>query len=375
MMEIYGHEEIRRGLAAAVQRGALPGSLLIHGPPGVGRQTLALWLGRLLVCEAPDDNGPCDACRACHLALGLQHPDVHWFFPLPRPKRVSGPDKLAEALEEARFDALEERRSTPLHMPPPDEPAGLYLAQVRTIRRLSATRPAMGSHQVFIVGDAEQLVPQEASDEAANAFLKILEEPPSTTTFILTATEPEALLPTLRSRLLPVRLRPFRRDEVQRFLEERADAGSEARLAARLARGSIGRALSFLSTEDGLSHAEERRRRAWGWLEAALGTPAARYAAAHTERPVGSRGAFSDAMNFLALWLRDLAAVATGAESEVVDIDAMDRLRTLARQVRPEGIPGAIQRVEEAREGARINANPQLTLATLLDDLAEALAA
>lgn len=372
MIEIHGHEDVRRDLAAAVARGALPGSLLIHGQAGVGRQTLARWLGRLLVCEDVRAEGPCGDCRSCRLALDLQHPDIHWFFPLPRPKGASNPDKLADALEEARYEALAERRSGPLYTPATDEPAGLYLAQVRTIRKLGSTRPAMGSRQIFIIANAELLVPQEASEEAANALLKVLEEPPPATTFILTATEPEALLPTIRSRLLPVRLRPFPEAEIRRFLEERTDADpGQARLAARLGRGSIGRALGFLPADGGPSHADELRATAFGWLEAALDDqPVRRYGAAHAQRPVGARGAFGDTLDSLGLWLRDLAAASAGAESEVVDIDAIDRLRALATRTRAEAIPHAIHRVEAARDGGRINANPQLTLATLLDDLA-----
>jgi hypothetical protein len=158
-------------------------------------------------------------------------------------------------------------------------------------------------------------------------------------------------------------------------VEERTGASAEtARLVARLGQGSIGRALAFLPGDDGTSHVEALRTTARGWLEAALAPSAtARYAAAHEQRPAGARGAFSDTLDFLALWLRDLAAVAAGAEAEVVDVDALDRLRALARSVRAEQVPAAIQRVEEAREGGRINANPQLTLATLLDDLADSL--
>lgn len=373
--EVYGHEAVRRDLTRAVTRGELPGSLLIHGPPGVGRQTLARWLARLLVCSNVDASGPCGECRACSLALDLQHPDIHWFFPLPRPKGASNPEKLADALEEARFEALVDRRQDPLHQPPADEPVGLYLAQVRTIRRLGSTRPAMGPRQVFIIGNAELLVPQEASQEAANALLKLLEEPPPATTLILTAPEPEALIPTIRSRLLPVRLRPFPEPEVRAFLRERTDADDSAiRLAARLGQGSPGRALAFLPDDDGQSRAGTLRRNARTWLEAALAPDnRARFAAAHAERPAGARGAFGETLEFLALWLRDLAAVAVGAEEEVVDVDALDTLRRLARDVRAERIPEAIQRVDEARDAGRINANPQLTLATLLTDLADTL--
>ena len=369
--QVFGHEDVRRDLARAVARDELPGSLLLHGPDGVGRQTLALWLARLMVCERPGPDGPCGDCRSCRLALDLQHPDIHWFFPLPRPKGASGPEKLAEALEDARFAELAERRADPLHRPPPDEPAGLYLAQIRTLRKRGATRPAMARRQVFIVGNAELLVPQEASEEAANALLKLLEEPPPATTLILTAADPEGLLPTLRSRLLPVRLRPFSDQRVAEFLHQRAGADPETALrAARLAQGSPGRALSFLPQDGAPAPTEQRRTAALDWLEAALELrPDRRYAAAHAERPAGARGPFSDTLAFLTVWLRDLAAVAAGAERHLVDADSLDRLRTLAGRIRAENVPVAIQEVEAARDEGRINANPQLTLAGLLTEI------
>lgn len=370
--DVFGHEDVRRDLARAVHRGDLPGSLLVHGPPGVGRQTLARWLARLLVCERPGPSDPCGQCTGCHLALDLQHPDIHWFFPLPRPKGASGPDKLADALETARFEALDERRQDPLYQPPDDEPRGLYLAQVRTIRRLGASRPAMASRQVFIIGDAELLVPQEASEEAANALLKILEEPPPDSTFILTASDPEALLPTVRSRVLPVRLKAFDDAAVAAFLEQRAGAEpATARLLARLGRGSIGRALAFHTPDGTTPRAEEIRRQAFAWLEAALDPhPGIRYQAAHAQRPTGARGTFGDTLDALEMWLRDLATVAAGAPDQAADAAAVDRLSAMATRIRADRVPDAIEAVEEARGGGRINANPQLTLAWLLHALA-----
>ena len=370
---IQGHEAVRAALGRAIERNELPGSLLIHGPPGVAKQRLALWLAQRLVCETPAGPEPCGRCAPCRMALRLEHPDVHWFMPLPRPKGASSPDKLADALEEARAAELAQRRDNPLRPVAPGEPVGLFLAQVQTIRRMATARPAMGRLKVFLIGDAEALVPQESSPEAANALLKVLEEPPPDTTFILTASDPDALLPTIRSRLLPVRLRALPEDDVAAFLVEyRGVTPEQAALAARLAQGSIGQALAFLPAGDEPGPLEALRIAAREMLEAAgARNPLQRLALAHATSPAGARGAFSDTLDMLSLWLRDLAAVANGAEEHVVNIDAVDFLRALAQRLphTASTIPDALRAVEEASALAQGNVNPQLIIARLLTAL------
>ncbi|MFO7259943.1 MAG: hypothetical protein DIU52_002225 [bacterium] len=370
---LRGHEAARRLLAEAALRGELPGSLLLHGPAGIGKQRLGLWLGQLLLCEAPTGEEPCGACQHCRFAVRLEHPDLQWFFPLPRPKGASGPDKLATALEEARADELAERARTGLWITTPDEPVGLYLAQIRTLARMAVTRPALGRRKVFLIGQAEHLVAQDASPEAANALLKLLEEPPPDVTLVLTAADPEDLLPTIRSRLLPIALRPLPDAEVAAFLTE--VTGTPPREAARiatLAQGSIGRALGFLPQDGAEGPLEAIRQRARALLEAAVAPgPAPRYAAAHAASPAGARGGFSDVLEALAGWLRDLASYAAGAEEHLINPDARDFLADLARRVHdPAGTaPAAIRLVDQAVALASGNVNPQLILAWLLTGL------
>ena len=150
---LWGHEAERKLLAAARRAGTVPSALLLHGPRGVGKQRLALWTAQLLLCENPADE-PCGTCRACKLSLGLQHPDLHWHFPLSRPKGVAG-DRLGDALEQARADRLQEERSESIRFPNVPEPSGIYLAAMQTLRRRAQSRPSMGSEQIFIIGDAE----------------------------------------------------------------------------------------------------------------------------------------------------------------------------------------------------------------------------
>ncbi len=370
---VRGHEAARQLLARAALRGELPGSILLHGPTGIGKQRLGLWLGQLLLCEAPAGEEPCGACQHCRFALRLEHPDLQWFFPLPRPKGASGPEKLAAALEEARVSELAERAKNGTWVATPGEPVGLYIAQVRTLSRMAVTRPALGRRKVFLIGQAEHLVTQDASPEAANALLKLLEEPPPDVTLILTAADPDELLPTIRSRLLPVALRPLPDADVAAFLTEVLDTPArDASRIATLAQGAIGRALGFLPQNGAEGPLEAIRQRARALLEAAVAPgPVPRYAAAHATSPAGARGSFSDVLEALTGWLRDLASFASGAEDHLINPDARDFLAGLVRRVRDPAAtaPAAIRLVDRAGALASGNVNPQLILAWLLTGL------
>jgi DNA polymerase III subunit delta' len=372
---LIGHDEVRAVLAAATRRGELRPALLFHGPPGIGKQRLGLWLAQLLVCTERD-LVPCDRCQPCRLARQLEHPDVHWFFPLPRPKVSGSSERLGEALEELRADELASRRAQPLYGTGSQETVGIYLAHVQVIRRVAVARPAMGRRKVFLIGDAESLVPQEASPEAANALLKLLEEPPADTTVILTATDPDDLLATIRSRLLPIRLRPLPEPEVAAFLVARGTPAPRAQLAARVAQGSIGRAAAFLAEDGDEGERGGTRQEARAVLEAALaGSPTPRLRAALGQAPAGARGGYAAMLGQLSVWLRDLAAVAAGAEEVVINVDAIDWLRQASTRLRSggAGVPAALVALDQAAKLVQFNINPQLALNALVRDMALAL--
>ena len=365
---VVGHQNALQVLARAHARGSLPSTLLLHGPKGVGKQRVALWLAQLLVCEAPSADGPCGACRSCRMALRVEHPDLHWYFPLARPKSVSG-ERMATALEDARVRALAERRSQPLRASYDDELRGLYLGVVQNIRSRAYLRPTMANGQIFIVGDAELLVPQESSPEAANALLKLLEEPPGASRFILTSSEPGRLLSTIRSRTVPLHLAPPTTDEVEAFLVGSASAEPDvAAWAAMLAQGAIGRALGFLPDGDEKGPLEALRRKAYVLVDAALSEgSAAGYSAALCYAPAGARK-LMHLLAFVEEWLRDFGAVAAGAGDTVFNHDARSHLEEIVSRtgIAANDLTLAISAVEDARQLARGNVNPQLVISGLI---------
>jgi DNA polymerase-3 subunit delta' len=306
----------------------------------------------------------------------LEHPDLHWYFPLSRPKGVSTPDKLAQALEEARGEVLSELRENPLRASVGGEPKSLYLAAARTLRRQAHRRPSSGERQVFLIAEAEALAPQESSSEAANALLKLLEEPPSGTVLILTSSEPGRLLPTIRSRTTQLHLPPLSREEVSDFLVRVAQVEEgEAHRAAAISHGAIGRALGFVGDGHDPGPLEETRKAALRLLSAALApTLGPAFQVAGSFQPVGARGLF-ELLDFLEEWLRDLAvATCQPREGRGGQWDAEVFEEVLARwSIHPSSVTRAIQATDAAREMAAGNVNPQLLIFGLLRDLREEL--
>jgi DNA polymerase-3 subunit delta' len=352
LLPLFGHDAVRARIHAAVERGTLPASLLLHGPRGVGKQQLALWIGRLLLCSAAAPERPCGKCQHCKYATQGAHPDLHWYFPRPRLKDAdASPDDVNADLAEG----VAERVADGLYAPPSGSEA-IYVFTVRAIVHSAVMSPALAKGKVYVVGDAERMVAQEGSDQAANAFLKLLEEPPANTNIILTSSEPGALLPTIRSRVVPLRVPPLAARETRAFIGHDAVAprlkkslgAMDAEDIVTLAQGAPGRLIGNESRTAARTAAEAIV------VAAESGDAGKRARAAMLQGGAGARGAFSDTLDALtaALHERTRAAVAR---------DDARRASSTSR---------AVEIVERAKEMASGNVNPQLITADLLRELA-----
>jgi DNA polymerase-3 subunit delta' len=346
---VYGHEALLDRLAGAIASGRFPQAALLIGPAGVGKQRLTLWVAQGLLCEAGTGT-PCNECHSCRQVVGLQHPDLHWFIPIPRPKASDSEKQVSEA-DAALAEVIAERRQEPLY----GRPDGMHshsMASIRLLLRKVVMKPFQGQRKVIVVGDAERLTPQKGTDAAANALLKALEEPPEDTVLILTASEPQALLPTIRSRVVPLRVGRVRDADVRDFLVQELelaadDPGLDLRVA--LAEGRIGRALWVDEDGDAAERAaaallQQIEQGARGWSRAAL-------AQAHW----GARSGFGATLDALAVRLRDRLEAGSQREEDLAEIIE------------------ALRRVEQAKDQTRQNVNPQLALAVLGSDLEQLL--
>ena len=193
--------------------GVAPHAILLAGPASSGKTTLALDLAAGLLCADPDPAGrPCRSCRACRLVASGNHPDLHRLSP----EGPGGQIRIGKATD--------------------PEPG-----TVRSLIAELALMSAEGGARVALIEQAHRL-----NDDAQNALLKLLEEPPGGVTIVLCADDEECLLPTVRSRCARVRLGAVSGREIERWLAELgvADAPAAARFA-RLADGSPGLALAY----------------------------------------------------------------------------------------------------------------------------------
>jgi DNA polymerase-3 subunit delta' len=352
IIPLFGHESLQSRLRDMVTRGVLPHSILLHGPRGVGKQRLALWLGASLLCGGDAAAAPCGACQHCRYSGALAHPDLHWFFPRPR---LKDSDADADEVREDYREAIADRVKAGGLYPPAAGNEGIFVSTVRALVAAAAMSPALARRKVFVVGDAERMVPQEGSEQAANALLKLLEEPPADTTLVLTTSEPGALLPTIRSRVVAFRIGPVGEESLRSMfahpvVARRLDAEGAPRDPDDRIRAAAG-APGMLLGGPGWDEALQGARRLLDTLD--RGDRADRFRSAFAQGGSRARGGFSTMLDALTMLLHQRVRQSALASDEERAI----------------GAARAIEAVERTKELARGNVSPQLASAALLSDL------
>ncbi|MFT3828053.1 MAG: DNA polymerase III subunit delta' [Chitinophagaceae bacterium] len=316
--DLIGHRKLVALLTRSVARQTLPPSLIFSGPAGVGKQLAALSTAQALNCLQlfsfvdAESGGPavdaCGACAACtRIARGV-HPDV--LFIQPNDKGNIKIEPVRDAIDRAGY------------------------------------RPFEGRRRVTIIDSADGL-----ERSAQNALLKVLEEPPSGSVFILVTALPDLLLPTVRSRCPQLRFRPLEAAEVAQLLVRRGHRDDDAYAVAALANGSIGQALEAAAAD--LVEARDVAMRVLS--QAASSDDARRRIESAKDLVVKSGGPASTERDQLAVYLRamasllrDIEVIATSADRSILaNPDVAPRLERLSAFAGARG-RAAFQAVDQA---------------------------
>jgi DNA polymerase III subunit delta' len=366
--DFHGNADILNRLREMLARDRFPHAVILAGPQGAGKYTLALLLARAMNCQGigrsgdrligrsemtfvaadglPDFCGKCDNCRRIAEAEDLDA-------------------RFAEAVEAREGMRDTDRRETRILVQPhpdvliipPDPPQMMIkVDQVRHVNISIRYKPVEGRRRIFIFSDAAFM------KEAANALLKVLEEPPEYATIFLLARNPGELLPTLRSRSMVLTLGALPVEEIEQFLaKKRPDWNARQRqLAARLSGGAVGRALGL-----DLEQYVAARKDALALLRSAAnaGDHSDLFRTTETYRS-GAEGKEKTDQLLAAVHslLRDLLSLTSGAPELVRNTDIAAELKTLARTIDFDWIVQAAQQLGQVQGGMRRNVLRPLSL-------------
>ena len=320
---LTGHEWAVDMLKKHVVNGTTRHAYLFAGPPGLGRRTLALRFAQTLNCQTPVEAAiPCGQCRDCKQIEAMRHADL----------------TVIQAESEG---------------------GTLKVDQIREARRTLVLKPYQSRYRVAIF-----LRFQEANDNAANALLKTLEEAPSYAVLILTADNPEQLLPTIVSRCEVLRLRPLPIEDVMGDLESNGVEHDKARLIAHISGGRPGYARQLIESESLLAKREERLNDLHGLISASRVEKFA-----YADKLAKDRDSMRQAILIWLSYWRDVMLRTAQARTPLVNLDRNLEIEDLAGRLDLSSARSMVSGLEDVLEKMERNVNPRLLAEVLLLDL------
>ena len=196
--DIIGQKEAKERLIREAKEGKIAHARLFCGNEGVGKLPLAIAYAQYLSCEHPTDNDSCGICPNCVKYNKLIHPDLHFVFPVikKKSKDTTSDDYLQEWREILNSSPYFNLNMWIKEMGAENQQAQIYVKESDEIIRKLNLKSSQGGYEVMIIW-----LPEKMNVECSNKLLKLLEEPPTQTIFILISEEPDMLLPTIQSRV------------------------------------------------------------------------------------------------------------------------------------------------------------------------------
>lgn len=369
---ILDQERVVETLRRALAQDRVAHAYLFHGPDGVGKRAVALEMARALECpEQPDE--ACGECPTCRKTRRMVHPDVHVHLPHPWSDEADRDDedigKRIQRMGENPYAAIDfvQRPSLADPSETSNKQALYRIDQVRQdlIQPMSLAK-GEGQYKVNILTDVEKM-----REEAANAFLKLLEEPPPRTVFVLTTSRPEQLLPTIVSRCQRLRFEPLAPDAIEAALIDREgmEEGTAAMLA-RMADGSYTYALDLAENEELMAS----RDAVLDFFRAAYMRNIDRINELVDEMKGQGRERVKGTLQLMLRWMRDLLLYTNmGEEAPLINVDQKQAIAQFCDNLPDANLQGMVHLVEDALHLTQRNVRLGLILTVLAQQLSHAM--
>lgn len=244
--QVIGQQDVKERLLREVRQNRIPHALLFCGPSGSGKLALAISYAQYLLCKEPNAGDACGQCPSCKKFVHFVHPDLHFVFPIIKYKTAESSvcdvyiDTWRKRLQKGLYFDLNDWLA---EMKAENQQPMIYAAESGQIQRKLALKSTLGGRKVMIIW-----MPEKMNAECANKLLKLIEEPPAQTFFLLVSDEPEKILPTILSRTQRIDVKGIGIEEIKAALS--ATYGEEkATPAARNAKGSYTAALKALQAD------------------------------------------------------------------------------------------------------------------------------
>ena len=250
--EIYGNDALKRRLVKMVDENRLSHAVLFVEQEGMGAVAFAIALSQYLNCKNRSDGDSCGQCSSCLRHQKLTYPDLHFSFPVNSSAKLSDQEKKRPVsgfflrewnellISNPYFGAQELNDALGIE----NKSGVISVNEAREISSTLSLQPYESDYKIMVIWQADKM-----NAEAANKLLKLLEEPPAGTLFLLVTQNVEKMLPTVLSRCQIIRLQPEDRGDMANLLEGRFGLDKETAMnVATLAGGSVGRAIAGMET-------------------------------------------------------------------------------------------------------------------------------
>lgn len=359
LQNIIGQPRVVEVLRRTLQSQRVAHAYLFHGPEGVGKAAAALAMVDALQCEQPVAGDACGTCGACHKVRRGLHPDVHILMPVPKETDDNERSARIAMFVEDPYQTVDFQT-----LPSLDGSSGrtgqvIYSREnmYDWLRKPMSYHRVEGRYRVAILLDADRM-----RDEAANAFLKLLEEPGQQTVFILVTNRVDHLLTTILSRCQKIRFDALDREDISQALVERGVPDQAAQTLSRMAGGSLRKAISLAANEDLLGTREEvmdfLRKSYQGKGDTVV-------SAVDGLSRTGREGIRFRLMILLGI-LRDLLLLQTSGSTElVVNVDQIETLTRFSNNLKDARLEAMIEATEQTMYLVERNVNQRLALVNL----------